>query len=996
MTYYFPGSQTVDAAQLAQMWTQIGAPANVAQAFGNGIAGAEGGNTTGAVYNTAFPSLPGYTPVLAGNQPEYSVGLYGLNIYGDLGITDPQQAFQIGQKLAQNPEYQTQVAAQMFSTRGFQPWEGDSFVHGDPSGVLSSLGYSAPPQISGGVPFSANVPSGGAAPAGGSAPVTPGAPPPTNGTVSPQPKPTLTPGTGPTQIQLGEGTEVTLPGDATWNQAAAYIKQHYPTYAWLLNDPQIRNILEQAGKQNWSSTNVQAAVAQTDWWTKTNTAMRQWEQLEHTDPASAQQKLSSMENDIVAAARSQGIKLTSRAETQELATKALQYGWDQNQVSANIGVVAGNGGSQTLSSQYLTYAQTEPGQLEFTNEQGGVLKPGQQVGQNTAADAAYHQAVEAARNANLSDMPQSLIKSLAIQSIQAGPNWDWTSELNQVAGKGEGQTKYGAGVASAMFSTPQEFEFTGAGNTYYDKARATLQQISADQGYNLTPQEILTAAQQAINSGAMDFTGGVSNQAQVQQILNRFSQVHQAPGVNPAYSSEAFSQPGMLQFTPGAQAWKGGSAADHALSTIRMALAGLPVQGVPEAQMEQLARQAMKSGALNPSTGAVSDSAQLAQILGPFAARHGAPEVSAQYLTQLINDSGQYNFAPGPNGQPDYQGATISDAALSIVRNAAMAQGLQLPQSVLESIALQGLAAGWLNPTTGQPVGDTLGNVIGSHAPQGQTLSSAYLTGAAANPGEYKFTRGGNQVTTADQMLTQVEVTAANQQVDLSLAQAQEVAMRALKGGWSSAQIQQAIGELVRATPPQPTTTPGVNLGQGMNAAGGANSVTTPAPVTAQTNAPGLLQQLRTTAAQYLMAPSASVLQQWGQNIASGTQDMQQFQAYLAQQASLKYPSMAQEIAQGITPSQITDNLQQLASTTLDISPDQVNFITNPTFQKILDGGYDEGPNGTKQANGQMMTYTQAGDYLRGLPQYQYTTGARSQGADLETAILSAFGRIGG
>jgi hypothetical protein len=903
--------------------------------------------------------------------------------------------------------------------------------------------------------------------------------------------PKLLPGVGPSQVQLGEGTEVTLPGDATWQQAEAYIKQHYPTYSWLLNDPQIRNILEQAGKQNWSSTNVQAAVAQTDWWNKTNTSMRQWEELEHTDHATAMQKLSSMENDIVAAARGQSANLPSKAEIRDLATKALEYGWDQNQVSANIGTVLANGGGQTLDQKYLSYVQNEPGQLEFTNAQGGVQKAGEQVGQSTAADAAYHQAVEAARNANLADMPQSLLKSLAIQSLQAGPNWDWTSELNQVAGKGEGQTKYGPGVASAMFSTPQEFEFTGSGNTYYDKARSTLQQISADQGYHLTPQEILTAAQQAINNGAMDFNGGVSNQAQVQQILNRFSQVHQAPSTNPAYSSEAFSQPGMLQFSGGPQAYKGGSAADHALAAvrmalaglplpgipenqmedlarqamksgainpqtgavadtaqlaqilgpfaashgapnvtsqylteaisqpgmlqfgggaqaykgatsadhalavIRMALAGLPVQGVPEAQMEQLARQAMRSGAIDAQTGAVSDSAQLAQILGPFAARHGAPEVSPQYLTQLIDDSGQYNFAPGANGSPDYQGATIADAALSIVRNAVMAQNLKLPESVMQSIALQGLAAGWLNPTTGQPVGNTLGNVIGQHAPQGQTLSAAYLTGAAANPGEYKFTQGDSQVTTADQMLTQVEITAANQQVDLSLAQAQEVAMRALKGGWSSAQIQDAIGQLVRATPPQPTTAPltGQGNGQGMRPLGGGNTITTPAATTAQTNAPGLLQQLRTQAAQYLMAPSAGVLQQWGQNIASGTQDMQQFQAYLAQQASLKYPSMAQEIAQGITPSQITDNLQQLAAQTLDISPNQVNFINNPQFQKILDGGWDQGANGAKQANGQIMTYTQAGEYLRGLPQYADTTGARSSAADLATEIIGAFGR---
>jgi hypothetical protein len=104
---------------------------------------------------------------------------------------------------------------------------------------------------------------------------------------------------------------------------------------------------------------------------------------------------------------------------------------------------------------------------------------------------------------------------------------------------------------------------------------------------------------------------------------------------------------------------------------------------------------------------------------------------------------------------------------------------------------------------------------------------------------------------------------------------------------------------------------------------------------------------------------------------------------------------MAEQIRNGMTPTQITSNLQQLAANTLEVSPNQVDFINNPHYAKMLDGGYSMQPNGTKVPNQQMMTYSQAGDYLRGLPQYQTTTGARSQAADLETSILQAFGRVG-
>lgn len=163
MSFFFPGSKNLSSQQITQEWEAAGAPANVAQVFGGPLTTAEGGGNTGVLYNTAYPSLPGYTPVLGGNQPEYSVGIYGENIYGDLGRPAPAQAYAIGQALTNNPQYQTDVAAQMFSQRGFEPWMGDSYVKGQGgyTATLRNLGYSSPPQIKGGTSFSANIPKAG-------------------------------------------------------------------------------------------------------------------------------------------------------------------------------------------------------------------------------------------------------------------------------------------------------------------------------------------------------------------------------------------------------------------------------------------------------------------------------------------------------------------------------------------------------------------------------------------------------------------------------------------------------------------------------------------------------------------------------------------------------------------------------------------------------------------------------------------------------------------
>lgn len=147
--FTYKNSQTLTPAQVTALWQQIGAPSSIANVFGTNIAQAEGGYQTGVVLNTAYPTLPNYTPPAAGDSPEYSVGLYGLNLYGDMSPTPTaSQAYSLGQKIAANPLYQTMVAAGMFNSRGFAPWT-DSYVsaQGGPTSLLTSLGYSTPPQI---------------------------------------------------------------------------------------------------------------------------------------------------------------------------------------------------------------------------------------------------------------------------------------------------------------------------------------------------------------------------------------------------------------------------------------------------------------------------------------------------------------------------------------------------------------------------------------------------------------------------------------------------------------------------------------------------------------------------------------------------------------------------------------------------------------------------------------------------------------------------------
>lgn len=1203
MSYIFPGSQTIDAQQLAAMWQKIGAPANVAQAFGQGIAGAEGGNNTGAVYNTAFPSLPGYTPVLAGNQPEYSVGLYGLNIFGDLGVTDPQQAFQIGQKLAENPEYQTQVAAQMFSTRGFQPWEGDSFVKdaGGPQAALSNLGYSSPPQVSGGVQFSGNIPASSGAtsqnpptPAPQSSPAgnAPGSLPggPNNIPQSPQMEPGTTSSLGGPQ-----GNIPTLPGDATTQQAIAFIKQHYPTYAFILRDKGVQQVLTEAAKGGWSQTNIQAAIAQTPWWKTTSNALRNWQLNKATNPgdldfnkkgSSAQQML----GHITDQAKSVGMKL-GPGVAENLATEALMYGWDPTQVKENVGSVAASGVGEVYNPSYLSGMEANPRQYEiggkggtgpeaasaitavrnaiagqgynagdFTNEdvdnlaqeymkfgwsqnpeqlaaavikvgaggtayqldqsytqglltnpeqyQFGNSKTGQKPGvtaQNALTTVRDAIAAAGKKVGGKGGISNQQVRELAQESMMFG--WKPQQLAQNINDLGKGGGLLSSQYLSGLLTNAQEYQ---PGGNVYNQAVAAVQTALRDagksgigklaqdalvqqymeQGWQESPQQLTDAigrmkgsgaisaqyltemqanpqalqpggttykAAQSAVEGATAGAGKMIDQAEVGRLVQQYLQqgwTQGAPGltqaINAAKGQSGYSQQyvtqqfqnrqsdqpgganykaaqqsvsaavkgaGMMSIKPSdetalvqqylQQGWNesspgltqaigglkntqgysqaytqgmqqnpaeyqpGGSQYVNAQNTVKGALQQAGVANMPQADQERLIQGVLQQGWQGQT---------LLDEVG-YLAHTGTPYASS-YTTGFAQNPTQYNFGwqPGQGGNPDQ--TTYEQQITSVQQMAAEQNIANLPMSTIEALARESLEYGW------KP--EDLSKHLGQVAKTGTYLSSQYLTGMQQDPTQYQFSQTGE--TTADQMLTQVEVIAGQQQVNLTRAQAEQIADQALKFNLPSQDIQRLLEPYINLNQgaPAPRTAEPANADAARAQGTGAELGGQPA----QNTAPGLTQQLRTTAAQYLLSPTDPALQQWERQIAGGTQDMTQFQAYLAQQAADKYPGMAQLIQQGQTPAQITSNLQNLASSTLEINPDQVNFINNPQFQKLLDGGYNDGPNGTKVPNGGMMTYSQAGQYLRGLPQFQYTTNAHTDAGELNTEILQAFGRV--
>lgn len=90
------------------------------------------------------------------------------------------------------------------------------------------------------------------------------------------------------------------------------ILRDYPSFAYLLNDPEIGPLLLEAIDPNkgFDAATFQAKIMQTNWWKTSSASQRQWETLIATDPATAEQQKSQFSNTLAESARRAGVNLS--------------------------------------------------------------------------------------------------------------------------------------------------------------------------------------------------------------------------------------------------------------------------------------------------------------------------------------------------------------------------------------------------------------------------------------------------------------------------------------------------------------------------------------------------------------------------------------------------------------------------------------------------------------------------------------------------------------
>jgi hypothetical protein len=148
-------------------------------------------------------------------------------------------------------------------------------------------------------------------------------------------------------------------------------------------------------------------------------------------------------------------------------------------------------------------------------------------------------------------------------------------------------------------------------------------------------------------------------------------------------------------------------------------------------------------------------------------------------------------------------------------------------------------------------------------------------------------------------------------------------------------------------------------------------------------------QQVREKAAQYGIPLSDVTFTNWVSKIATGSENVNSFEAYVREQAKVLYPALSNGLDRGLSFTDLTSPYAVQASRILEIPAEQIDF-TDPRWARAFTSRNDKG----EQIQ---MSYGEWADYLRSDPSFgwEYTDQAKSQAYDIALEIGRMFGRAG-
>lgn len=113
------------------------------------------------------------------------------------------------------------------------------------------------------------------------------------------------------------------------------IRTQFPSFAYLLDIPEIANLLAKASTEGWDVTRLQSQLYATRWWKSRSQTSRQWDTLVATDPGEVARQRTQRRQEVYNEARRLGINGSSW-DYALIAENSLRQGWVPSQITQAI------------------------------------------------------------------------------------------------------------------------------------------------------------------------------------------------------------------------------------------------------------------------------------------------------------------------------------------------------------------------------------------------------------------------------------------------------------------------------------------------------------------------------------------------------------------------------------------------------------------------------------------------------------------------------------
>lgn len=150
--------------------------------------------------------------------------------------------------------------------------------------------------------------------------------------------------------------DTTQPIDEATEEA---ILEIFPSAAYWLTVPEIREVLDRGVEEGWSPDRLRAAIEDTSWWQSTEASVRVFDEQELRDPATTAARIEQQAFVIRRQAMQAGIGITTQVAS-DVARNSLRFGWSEEQVRDALFQAAGDANISGIGS-IATDAQTIKG-----------------------------------------------------------------------------------------------------------------------------------------------------------------------------------------------------------------------------------------------------------------------------------------------------------------------------------------------------------------------------------------------------------------------------------------------------------------------------------------------------------------------------------------------------------------------------------------------------------------------------------------------------------